>query len=144
MVVRLTQLPWTFSSRWISKLVSLLELSLQDRSAVPEDGPRTAVRFEGAAGGWGEVLWMVIVTGAEPLRPPESVTLAVMVCVPTTRSERENEAPVPIWPWRLEVHTSEALILPSCASEAEPEKFTVVPWLKDWPLEGEEMVTVGA
>jgi len=37
--------------------------------------------------------------GAEPVSEPESVEEAVTVCVPSTRSEREKDAPVPIWPW---------------------------------------------
>lgn len=86
----------------------------------------------------------VMLTVSLPESPPESSTLAVMVWFPTLSDEVEKEAPVPIWPSRFEVHTSDALMLPSSLSLAVPEKLTVSPWVTVEPLDGEPMVAVGA
>ncbi len=54
----------------------------------------------------------VIVTEADVVNPPMSVTLAKMVWVPAVSWE-ETVAPVPIWPVRLELQTILLLIFPS-------------------------------
>ena len=74
----------------------------------------------------GEVLGssIVTVTLSELVRPPESVTEAVIVCVPTERTV-ENAPPEPIGPSRLEFQVRLLVRLPSSASLAVPEKFTV-------------------
>ena len=51
----------------------------------------------------------------------------MIVCVPTTKSDRLNDPPVPICPCKLEVHTSDAVRLPSCVSLADPVNDTAVP-----------------
>ena len=62
------------------------------------------------------------------VRPLESVTWAVMVCVPSLRVLTARLAPVPSAPLILEIHWILALILPSWASLAVPVKVTVAPW----------------
>src|SRR5262245_28472418 len=86
---------------------------------------------------------MVICTLAEPVREPEAVEEAVSAWVPRTRSLREKEEPVPIWPMRLLVHTRPALRSPSCTSEELPVKVMGEPLVKLELLVGEEMVTLG-
>jgi hypothetical protein len=85
----------------------------------------------------------VTVIEALPVRPPESVTEAVMVCVPSL-STALKEPPVPIWPSRLEVQTRLLVRLPSSVSVAEPEKLMEVPEAKLAPSAGLVMLTVGA
>src|SRR2546425_88803 len=72
----------------------------------------------------------VIVTDLLPVLPPESVALAVIVCVPLV-NVREKLPPVPIWPLRLEVQISFEVKSPSSTSEALPEKLMVAPEAKD-------------
>lgn len=64
----------------------------------------------------------VIVMLSDPVRPPESVTEAVIVCVPTERPVKKAP-PEPITPLMLEVQTRLAFRLPSSASLAVPEKL---------------------
>src|SRR5678816_903621 len=91
------------------------------------------------------VLVPVIVTEicACPLRPPESVARAVIVCVPTV-STLETEPPVPSEPSMLDVHTIAPESGPSCASLAEPVIVTEVPDGYDEPFAGALIETVGA
>jgi hypothetical protein len=79
----------------------------------------------------------------DPTRPPESVTLAVMTCVPLD-SVLEKDPPVPIWPSMLDTQTSFDVRLPSWVSLAEPEKETVAPYAYDELLAGVLIVTAGA
>jgi len=85
------------SSRRISKLVSLSELSAHEIFTEPPP------RFDneglpGVAGGdeGGTLDSTVMVTVSLPESPPESLTLAVIVWVPRLSAEVENDAPVPI------------------------------------------------
>lgn len=70
----------------------------------------------------GEVLGVVIMTLMlfEPVKPPESVTEAVIVCVPTDKLEVENVPPEPIEPSMLEVQVRLSLRPPSSISKAQP------------------------
>ncbi|MBK7518547.1 MAG: hypothetical protein IPI75_00010 [Gammaproteobacteria bacterium] len=61
--------------------------------------------------------------------PLESVTEAVIVCVPALRAVVLKAAPEPITPSRLELQLSDAARLPSSVSVAVPPKLTVAPWL---------------
>ncbi len=79
---------------------------------------------------------------ALPVSPPESVTEAVIVCVPSL-STALKEPPVPICPSRLEVQTRLLVRLPSSASAAAPEKLIEVPEEKLALFAGLLMLTVG-
>ena len=74
----------------------------------------------------GGVLDVVIVTVmlSDPVRPLESVTVAVIVCTPMDKPE-EKEPPEPISPSRLEVQTRLPVRSPSSASLAVPENSMV-------------------
>ena len=61
----------------------------------------------------------MMVIDALPLMPPESVALAVIVCVPGLRV-RLKLPPVPICPSMLEVQTKPAERIPLSTSVAEP------------------------
>ena len=74
--------------------------------------------------------------------PPESVTDAVIVCVPLV-NVREKLPPVPIVPSRLEVQTSFAVRSPSSGSDAEPEKETAVLAVNTALFAGFVICTVG-
>ncbi len=54
-----------------------------------------------------------------------------------------KDEPVPIAPSMFDVHDSDALISPSSASVAEPEKLTESSSMCEESFEGEVMVTVG-
>ena len=69
---------------------------------------------------------IVTVMLSEAVRPPESVTEAVIVCVPADRMAVENVLPQPIEPSMLEVQVRLPLRTPSSASLAVPEKLTKV------------------
>jgi hypothetical protein len=84
------------------------------------------------------VIWAV------PVSPPLSVTEAVIVCVPTERVFVETLAPVPMDPFRLELHTICAERFPSSVSLAVPPNVMEAPWLKLDPLAGAVIETVGA
>jgi hypothetical protein len=86
---------------------------------------------------------IVTVMDAEPGRPPGSVAVAVIVCVPTSRPDVENEPPKPIWPFRFEFHTSDEVTLPDWASVAEPVNVTDAPCANEEPFAGAEIVTTG-
>lgn len=66
--------------------------------------------------------WTTTVMEALPVRPPESLKEAVMVCVPTL-STALKEPPVPISPSRLEVQARLPVRSPSSASVAVPVKL---------------------
>src|SRR5205809_782749 len=74
--------------------------------------------------------------------PVESVTLAVMVCVPLLKLLAKLP-PVPICPSRVELNLNFAVRLPSCRSDALPEKLTVAPYGKEEPVAGLLIVTAG-
>src|SRR5205085_12436127 len=86
---------------------------------------------------------MITVIDAAPVRLPASVARAVMTCVPTIRSPRAIEGPVPRIPCRFEDHWARPDTLPSCASTAVQEKVIEVPKKKVAPLPGAVTVTVG-
>jgi uncharacterized membrane protein len=93
----------------------------------------------------GGVFDAVTVTVMEALavKPPESVTEAIIVCVPIAKPLVEKLAPVPIWPLRLDVQTSFELMLPSCGSVALPENVRAVPLTTLALLAGVLIDTVG-
>ena len=91
----------------------------------------------------GVALVTVTVRVADPVRPPLSVTAAVIVCVPTD-SVRDRLPPVPNAPSRFDVQVSAVVRLPSCVSLAVPVKVTAVPSTTDVPLAGAVMLTTGA
>ena len=59
--------------------------------------------------------------------PSESVTVAVIVCVPIVSVDMKNELPTPIEPSISEVHEIVFESPPSSGSVAEPENVTDVP-----------------
>src|SRR6266699_1951845 len=79
---------------------------------------------------------------ALPVLAAESVTRAVIVCVPLL-NDREKLPPFPITPSMLEVQTSFEVKLPSRRSEAFPEKLMIAPEAKAEPFAGLVIVTVG-
>lgn len=70
---------------------------------------------------------IVTVVLPESVRPPESATDAVIMCVPTDKLEEENVPPEPIGPSMLEIQTRLPLRLPSSESLAVPVKVIEVP-----------------
>jgi len=85
----------------------------------------------------------VTVIVAESERSSLSVAEAVMVCVPSESDDVENEAPLPIWPSRLECHDRLFEMLPSSVSMAVPVNVIESPELNEEPLAGPLMVTAG-
>ena len=79
----------------------------------------------------------------EPMACPESVTDAVIVCVPTPRVLVAKLAPVPMTPSRLDDQDKLAPRVPSAVSVAVPAKAIEVPPTNDDPLAGAVIVTVG-
>ncbi len=75
--------------------------------------------------------------------PPLSVTVAVMVCVPTERLDNENKLSVAKNPSMLEVHWMELLSGPSSASVAVPWNVTEAPSVNSEPDDGDSIDTVG-
>ena len=84
----------------------------------------------------------LIVRVADALTPSLSVAVAVIVWVPTLRSEREKLGPVPRGPSMLDVHTRLPATLPSWLS-CVPWNGTGSPWLTVAFTAGEPMVTIG-
>ena len=70
---------------------------------------------------------IVTVMDVAAVRPYTSVTLAVMVCVPTERLFLPTLAPEPIAPSRLEVYVMLELMSPLVGMIAEPMNVMVVP-----------------
>ena len=70
---------------------------------------------------------MVIDRVAEAALPFESLTLAVIRCVPTDSEEVDSAAPEPRAPPKLELQEIDAARLPSSGSEALPVKLTEAP-----------------
>jgi len=85
----------------------------------------------------------ITTTWLDPTRPPESVTLAVIVCVPL-ESVLENEPPVPIWPSMFDVHFKLPVRTPSSVSLAEAANEMEVLYAYDELLDGLVIDTVGA
>ena len=79
-----------------------------------------------------------------PDDPPESVTSAVMVWLPTLSVDEFTEAPVPSEPSRLDDQAMFAEMSPSSVSVAVPVKVTSVFSCTLVPLAGEVMDTTGA
>ena len=79
---------------------------------------------------------IVMVMLSESVKPPESVTEAVIVCVPTDRLEVETVPPEPIEPSILENQTRLPFRRPSSVSVAIPLKVTELPSIAELPLEG--------
>src|ERR1043165_8222217 len=90
----------------------------------------------------GGALTTAIVIAALPVLPARSVTLAVMVWVPTLR-DLEQLPPVPICPSRLEVQTNLDVISPVSGSVAEPVKVVTEPDESVEPVPGVVMSTDG-
>src|SRR6185295_11342600 len=86
---------------------------------------------------------MVRVIDALPVALAASVAVAVMVWVPGVRVVVTKLAPVPIWPSRLEVQTSEAATLPLSLSFAVALKAMPDDWSTVMPLAGAVMLTTG-
>ena len=84
----------------------------------------------------------VTVIESLPAKPPESVTKAVIVWVPTERTA-EKEPPVPMAPSRDDVQVRLPVRTPSSGSVAVPAKRMLVPSVKVLPLGGAITVTVG-
>ena len=103
--------------------------------------PETGLLIDTVGGVFGTVT--VMFTEALVLRPPESVTLAVMVWVPALRVT-ERLAPVPNAPLMLEVQAILLLRLPSCVSDALPESVTRLVVRELEPLTGLLIEIVGA
>ncbi len=88
---------------------------------------------------------MVIVNTSDPVRPPLSVAVAVITCVPCERVLRvKGDPPGPNVPSILDVHTKLALTSPSSGSEAVAAKVRGSPVVKTDRSAGEVIVTVGA
>ena len=104
----------------------------------PDDGD-VIDTVGGVFGGLFTVIVILSVSDASSL----SVTVAVMVCVPTERFVLLNDEPVPIEPSLLEVHWIEELSEPSSSSVAEPENVTESPCVDSEPDDGDVMDTVG-
>jgi hypothetical protein len=77
------------------------------------------------------------------VRPPLSVTVAVMVWVPAV-SVRVKLPPVPIWPSRFDRHTSELVRFPYSVSLADPVNVVDVPSVSVAPFAGLAIVAAGA
>ena len=79
------------------------------------------------------------------MRPPESVAVSVMRCVPTESPDVEKGLPVPSTPSRLELQrNAEPERVPSSGSVAAPVKETCVPAGTLVFAAGIEIVAVGA
>ena len=76
-------------------------------------------------------------------RPPESVTLAVMACIPARRLAVVRLAPVPRRPSRLDDQRSDAPRSPSWESTAVAVRVSGIPAVTVVALGGEVMVTTG-
>src|SRR3990172_7313547 len=86
---------------------------------------------------------MVIIIETELVLYVESVTDAVMVCVPIERDEVVNGPPLPREPARSEVQIIDVVRSPSSKSVAVPEKVTNVPSPKISPSEGDVIEITG-
>ena len=73
-----------------------------------------------------------------------SFAIATITCVPSTRSLRLNEAPVPILPMRLEYQLIDEATLPCSGSTAVAANETLTPRSTEAPVAGLVMVTTGA
>ena len=85
----------------------------------------------------------MIVTCFESDAPSLSVTVAVMVWIPTERVTNEKKLSVAKNPSLLEVHCMELLSEPSSSSVAVPENITESPCVDSEPEDGDVMDTVG-
>jgi hypothetical protein len=86
---------------------------------------------------------IVTTTWLDPTRPPESVTLAVIVCVPLD-SVLENEPPLPIGPSMFDVQFKLRVTTPSSVSLAEAANEMEVLYAYDELLDGLVSDTDGA
>src|SRR5436309_16102307 len=109
------RLPWSMSDA--------LPLNEADEEVRLAPLPGLLIDTTGGVFGLGPT---VTVTVAEPALPAESVTRAIMLCVPLL-SAFWKLPPLPICPSRSEVQTRVAVKLPSSWSEAEPEKRIAAP-----------------
>jgi hypothetical protein len=93
-------------------------------------------------GGWFALTRIVIEWDADA--PPKSVAVNVMACVPSDRSSRVKDAPVPMLASMLDVQTKLAPFnAPSSGSVAVPRNATASPWEDSAPSAGLVMLTVG-
>ena len=77
------------------------------------------------------------------VRPSESATTAVIVCVPTWSDGAVTLGPSPSSPSRLEVQWIRVVRSPSSTSRAVPSSVTGAPAKKTAPVGGAVMATVG-
>ncbi len=75
---------------------------------------------------------------------PASLAIATMTWVPSVRSLRLNDGPVPISPILLEIQRIEAATLPCSGSTAVAANETFAPRSTDTPVAGLVIVTRGA
>ena len=85
----------------------------------------------------------MIVTCFESDAPSLSVTVAVMVWIPTDKVDNEKKLSVAKNPSLLEVHWIEELSVPCSGSLALPENVTESPCVDSEPEDGDVMDTVG-
>jgi hypothetical protein len=86
----------------------------------------------------------VIVTLLCPDWPTGSVTVRVMVCSPSERSDNVNDGPVPISPSLSDVHTKAASArFGCCKSLSCPSKVIASPTANVSPFAGAVIVTIG-
>ena len=118
--------PSMLEVHWICELSVPCSGSLAEPENVTESPSVDWEPFVGklieTVGGWFETLPLtVIVDCFEADAPSESVTVAVMMCVPTDRSDLKNPAPVPNTSSMLEDHCIDGLRSPSLMSKDEAE-----------------------
>ncbi len=118
--------PSLLEVHWICELIVPCSGSLAEPENVTESPSVDSEPFVGelieTVGGEFEASPLtVIVDCLESDAPSESVTDAVMMCVPTDRSDLKNPAPVPNAPSLLEDHCIDGLRSPSLMSKAEAE-----------------------
>ena len=80
---------------------------------------------------------------AELVRPPESVTEAVIVWLPADSPAVEKDPPDPITPLMFEVHVRLVVRLPSSASAAVPLNLIVSPTANELPAAGAVITVAG-
>ena len=132
MVLKLPPLPIT-PSRSEDQESAAVSAALSSSASVTLPAKLTLapkVKFDPFAGdeivttGTAPVALTVIVMAALSLNPPESVTDAVIICVPTLSVEIEKLPPFPMTPSRseLQLRAAVSVALLSSASVAEPVK----------------------
>ena len=103
--------------------------------------PGDMIETVGKPGGATSFIVMEVVVVV--VRPPESVTDAVTIWIPTDKLDVLTDAPVPIALSMSELHWICELTTPSCRSFDVPEKTIVSPSSNELPNGGESIVNVG-